>query len=104
MCEKGQICGYTYNGGYAEYMVAPEDALARIPEDLAFQEAGPLLCAGITTFNSIRNQHVKPGGLVAVQGIGGLGHLAIQYAHKMGFVVAALSSGADKVSPLVPNV
>jgi len=95
-CQKGKACGLSYNGGYAEYMVAPVDAIARVPSDLSFEEAAPLLCAGITTYNAIRHQNVLPGGVVAVQGVGGLGHLAIQYAHRMGYVVVALSTGKDK--------
>eukprot|EP01133_Synstelium_polycarpum_P010883 gene10883-12679_t len=95
-CEKGLVCGIHYDGGYAEYMVAPEDAVARIPEGLDFALAAPLMCAGITTFNSIRNMNIKAGSIVAVQGVGGLGHLAIQFAKKMGFEVVAVSSGADK--------
>eukprot|EP01133_Synstelium_polycarpum_P004344 gene4345-5072_t len=77
-------------------MVCPEDAAIHIPEGLDFELAGPLLCAGITTYNSIRNMGVKPGSVVAVQGIGGLGHLAIQFARKLGYEVVAFSSGADK--------
>jgi D-arabinose 1-dehydrogenase-like Zn-dependent alcohol dehydrogenase len=95
-CGKMQVCGIAYDGGYAEYMVAPWEAAARIPDELSHVDAAPLLCAGITTFNSLRNAGVKPGCVVAVQGIGGLGHLAIQFAKRMGFRVVALSRGADK--------
>jgi D-arabinose 1-dehydrogenase-like Zn-dependent alcohol dehydrogenase len=95
-CEKGRITGISYDGGYAEYVVVPHEAVARIPEGLAPVDAGPLLCAGITTYNSLRNSGARPGETVAVQGIGGLGHLAIQYAARMGFRTVALSSGADK--------
>lgn len=95
-CENGKITGITFDGGYAEYMVAPESALAAVPESLSSAEAAPLLCAGITTFNALRNSNLEPGDLVAVQGIGGLGHLGIQYAHKFGCEVAALSRGSDK--------
>jgi len=91
-----KVCGAHYDGGFAEYMVAPQDALARIPEHLDHASAGPLMCAGITTYNSMRNQHIKSGSIVAVLGVGGLGHLAIQFANKMGFEVVAVSSGKDK--------
>ncbi|MBN8468523.1 alcohol dehydrogenase catalytic domain-containing protein [Corallococcus exiguus] len=97
-CEKQQICGISYDGGYAEYMVAPQEALARIPEGMSSEDAAPLLCAGVTTYNSLRNMGARPGDLVAVQGIGGLGHLAIQYASKFGYRTIAISRGADKKS------
>ncbi|RIJ37768.1 alcohol dehydrogenase [Pontibacter oryzae] len=96
LCEKGKVCGISYDGGYAEYMVAPEEAIASIPDDLSSAEAAPLLCAGITVFNSLRNSGVRPGGIVAVQGIGGLGHLAVQYAKKMGFYTVAISGTNSK--------
>ncbi|RKG92179.1 alcohol dehydrogenase [Corallococcus terminator] len=95
-CEVQQVCGISYDGGYAEYMVAPQEALARVPEGMSSVDAAPLLCAGVTTFNSLRHMDVRPGDLVAVQGIGGLGHLAIQYARKLGYRTAAISRGADK--------
>ncbi|MGE6759950.1 alcohol dehydrogenase [Corallococcus interemptor] len=95
-CEKQQVCGISYDGGYAEYMIAPQEALARIPEGMSSEDAAPLLCAGVTTYNSLRNMGARPGDLVAVQGIGGLGHLAIQYASKFGFRTVAISRGADK--------
>ena len=95
-CANEKICGVSYDGGYAEYMVAPWEALARIPNELSAAEAGPLLCAGITTYNSLRNSGARPGDVVAVQGIGGLGHLAVQYARRMGFRTVALSRGTDK--------
>ena len=95
-CEKAQITGISFDGGYAEYAVVPEAALARIPEGLSAVDAGPLLCAGVTTYNSLRNSGARSGDTVAVQGIGGLGHLAIQYAAKMGFRTVAISHGADK--------
>lgn len=95
-CEEGQVTGATFDGGYAEYMTAPEHALAAVPEQLEATEAAPLLCAGITTFNALRNSGLNPGDLVAVQGIGGLGHLAIQYAKSFGCEVAAISRGNDK--------
>jgi alcohol dehydrogenase, propanol-preferring len=95
-CEKAQITGISFDGGYAEYVVAPQAAIARIPEKLSAIDAGPLLCAGVTTYNSLRNSGARPGDTVAVQGIGGLGHLALQYAAKMGFRTVAISRGADK--------
>ena len=95
-CENGQITGISFDGGYAEYMTAPAEAVAKMPDDLSAEEAAPLLCAGITTYNALRNQDLTPGDHVAVQGIGGLGHLAIQYAAKMGCAVTALSTSADK--------
>ena len=95
-CENGLVTGIHYDGGYAEYMTAPAEAVAKMPEDLAAEDAAPLLCAGITTFNALRNQGLQPGDLVAVQGIGGLGHLGVQYATAMGLEVVALSTSADK--------
>jgi D-arabinose 1-dehydrogenase-like Zn-dependent alcohol dehydrogenase len=95
-CQNGQIPGVSYDGGYAEYMVAPAEALARIPENLSDVDAAPLLCAGITTFNALRESVARPGDLVAILGVGGLGHLGIQYAAKMGFEVAAIARGTDK--------
>jgi D-arabinose 1-dehydrogenase-like Zn-dependent alcohol dehydrogenase len=90
------ITGITYDGGYAEYMLARVEALAMIPEDLSPVEAAPLMCAGITTFNCLRNTNAGPGELVAVLGLGGLGHLGVQYAAKMGFKTVALARGKDK--------
>lgn len=95
-CDFQQICGISYDGGYAESMVAPQEALARVPEGMGSEDAAPLLCAGVTTFNSLRNMDVRAGDLVAVQGIGGLGHLAIQFARKLGFRTVAISRGTDK--------
>ncbi len=95
-CANGKICGVSYDGGYQEYMVAPWEALARIPDELSAAEAGPLLCAGVTTFNSMRNSGARPGDTVAILGIGGLGHLAVQYARQMGFRTVAISRGDDK--------
>lgn len=91
-----QVPGISYDGGYAEYMIAPAGALASIPDGLSAAEAGPLMCAGITTFNSLRNSGARPGDLVAVLGVGGLGHLGIQFAAKMGFRTAAIARGMDK--------
>lgn len=95
-CENAKVTGLHFDGGYAEYLVAPESALAAIPDSLGSTEAAPLLCAGITTFNALRKSNLQPGDLVAVQGIGGLGHLAVQYAHNFGCKVVALSRGTDK--------
>jgi alcohol dehydrogenase, propanol-preferring len=95
-CEKAQVTGISFDGGYAEYAVVPSAAVARIPEGLDAADAGPLLCAGITTYNALRNSPARPGDTVAVQGIGGLGHLAIQYAARMGFRTIAVSSGPEK--------
>jgi D-arabinose 1-dehydrogenase-like Zn-dependent alcohol dehydrogenase len=97
-CEKLQIPGISYDGGYAEFMLAPLYTLARIPAELTSEEAAPILCAGVTTFNALRNSGVRPGDVVGVQGIGGLGHLGIQYASKSGFDTVAISRGADKKS------
>ncbi len=91
-----QVPGIAYDGGYAEYMIAPAGALALIPEGLSAVDAGPLMCAGITTFNALRNSGARPGDLVAVLGIGGLGHLGIQFAAKMGFKTVAIARGKDK--------
>jgi D-arabinose 1-dehydrogenase-like Zn-dependent alcohol dehydrogenase len=96
-CETGaQITGIAFDGGYAEYMIAPATALAAVPEGLAAAEAAPLMCAGLTTFNALRNSGARAGDLVAVLGIGGLGHLGVQYAAKMGFRTAAIARGQDK--------
>lgn len=95
-CRNLQIPGITYDGGYEQYMVVPVVALARIPDALTAIEAAPLMCAGITTFNSLRNSVARPGDLVAILGIGGLGHLAVQYAAKMGLRTVAIARGRDK--------
>lgn len=95
-CQFMLITGVSFDGGYAEYMVAPKEALALVPDDLSPIETGPLMCAGITTFNALRNSGTRAGSLVAVLGIGGLGHLAIQYASKMGFNTVAIARGKDK--------
>jgi D-arabinose 1-dehydrogenase-like Zn-dependent alcohol dehydrogenase len=91
-----QVPGIAYDGGYAEYMIAPASALASIPGGLSAVDAGPLMCAGVTTFNSLRNSGARPGDVVAVLGIGGLGHLGIQFAAKMGFTTIAIARGMDK--------
>jgi len=90
------VTGITYDGGYADYMVAPAAALARLPEGLSAVEAAPLMCAGLTTFNALRNSGARPGDVVAVLGVGGLGHLGVQYAVKMGFKTVAIARGKDK--------
>jgi D-arabinose 1-dehydrogenase-like Zn-dependent alcohol dehydrogenase len=97
-CANGKVCGISYDGGYQEFMVAPAEALARMPESLDAAEAAPLMCAGITTFNALRHSGALPGDLVAIQGIGGLGHLGIQFAKKFGYRVAAISRGADNAA------
>lgn len=97
-CENGEITGLTYDGGYAEYTTVPAEAVAVVPDSLSAVDAAPLLCAGVTTYNALRHTDARPGDLVAVQGIGGLGHLGIQYAHAAGFETVALSRSADKES------
>ena len=94
-CENLKIPGISYDGGYQEFMVAPVDALVMMPETLSSVEAAPLLCAGITVYNSLRHSGALPGDLVAVQGIGGLGHLGIQFANKFGYKVAAIGRGSE---------
>jgi D-arabinose 1-dehydrogenase-like Zn-dependent alcohol dehydrogenase len=91
-----QVTGIAFDGGYAEYMIAPAGALALIPEGLSAIDAGPLMCAGVTTFNPLRSSGARPGDLVAILGIGGLGHLGIQFASKMGFRTVAIARGMDK--------
>jgi len=97
-CENGEITGLTYDGGYAEYATVPAEAVATIPDELDAVDAAPLLCAGVTTYNALRHTDARPGDLVAVQGIGGLGHLGVQYAHAAGFETVALSRSSDKES------
>lgn len=96
VCREGRVCGISYDGGYADHLVVPAEALARIPDGLSDVDAAPLLCAGITTFNALRHSPARPGDLVAVQGLGGLGHLGVQFARTMGFRTVALARGADK--------
>ncbi|MGA8594800.1 MAG: alcohol dehydrogenase, partial [Bryobacteraceae bacterium] len=98
MCANRKVTGIDFDGGYAEYMVAPAEALAAIPDELPAEEAGPFMCAGVTVFNALRNSGARAGDVVAVQGIGGLGHLGVQYARKMGFETVALGRGKDKES------
>ncbi len=95
-CARLEITGMSFDGGYQQYMIAPERGLARIPEALSFASAAPLLCAGVTTFNSLRHSGAVPGDVVAVHGIGGLGHLALQFARHFGFHAIAISRGKDK--------
>jgi D-arabinose 1-dehydrogenase-like Zn-dependent alcohol dehydrogenase len=97
-CLNLKIPGISYDGGYQQYMVAPVEALAPIPESLSDVEAAPLLCAGITTYNALRHSGAMPGDLVAVQGIGGLGHLGIQFASKFGYKVAAIGRGSENAA------
>jgi D-arabinose 1-dehydrogenase-like Zn-dependent alcohol dehydrogenase len=97
-CANVLFCGVSYDGGYQEFMVAPVEALARMPESLDAAEAAPLMCAGITTFNALRHSGALPSDLVAVQGIGGLGHLGVQFAKKFGFRVAAIGRGGDNAA------
>jgi D-arabinose 1-dehydrogenase-like Zn-dependent alcohol dehydrogenase len=94
-CPNAKVCGISYDGGYQEYMVAPVEALADMPESLDVTEAAPLMCAGVTTFNALRHSGALPSDLVAVQGVGGLGHLGIQFADKFGFRVAAVGRGPE---------
>lgn len=95
-CSNGKITGISFDGGWAEYVVAPAEALAAIPDDLPAELAGPILCAGITTYNALRNSGARAGDTVAILGLGGLGHLGVQYARNMGFHTVALSRGKDK--------
>jgi D-arabinose 1-dehydrogenase-like Zn-dependent alcohol dehydrogenase len=96
LCRNMRVAGVSYDGGYAEYMVAPAEALAKIPDGLSAMDAAPLLCAGVTTFNPLRQSGARPGDLVAIQGIGGLGHLGVQFAAKMGFDTVAIARGKEK--------
>jgi propanol-preferring alcohol dehydrogenase len=97
-CLNQGITGTSYDGGYAEVMFAQEHALSRVPDELSTTEAAPLICAGLTTFNALRNSSARAGDLVAIQGIGGLGHLGIQFGRAMGFRVAAIARGPEKAS------
>jgi len=96
MCVNRKITGLDFDGGYQEYMIAPVSAIAAIPDDVPAEEAGPFMCAGVTVYNALRNSGARPGQVVAVHGIGGLGHLGIQYAHRMGFNTVAINRGKDK--------
>ena len=106
-CRRGQffacvtgppVTGISHDGGYGEYMIAPVTALARVPDGLSVTDAAPLMCAGVTTFNALRNSGARSGDLVAVHGLGGLGHLGVQFASKMGFQTVAVARGADKAA------
>jgi D-arabinose 1-dehydrogenase-like Zn-dependent alcohol dehydrogenase len=97
-CAQQKITGFNFDGGYAEHMIAPIEALAQMPDSLDAPEAAPLLCAGITTYNSLRHSGAMPGDLVAIVGIGGLGHLGVQFASKFGYRVAAVSRGKESES------
>jgi D-arabinose 1-dehydrogenase-like Zn-dependent alcohol dehydrogenase len=95
-CIRGETTGVTFDGGYGEYMVAPASAVALMPADLPPVEAAPLMCAGVTTFNALRNSGARPGDVVAVLGLGGLGHLGVQYAARMGYNTVGIARGKDK--------
>lgn len=95
-CSYAQVPGISYDGGYADYMIAPIEALVSIPDELSTTEAAPLMCAGITTYNALRNSGARVGDVVAIFGVGGLGHLGIQFASKMGFKTIAIARGKDK--------
>ena len=103
LCQNEKITGINHDGGYGEYMLSPAEAVAAIPDDLPAADAGPLLCAGITVFNALRNSGARAGDMVAIQGIGGLGHLGVQYANQMGFNTVAVGRGADK-APLAKKL
>src|SRR6266566_8770307 len=96
MCAQRKVTGIDFDGGYAEYMIAPAEALARIPDELPAEEAGPFMCAGVTVYNALRNSGARAGDVVAVHGIGGLGHFGVQYARRMGFNTVAINRGKDK--------
>src|SRR5215467_4636826 len=96
LCQFEKITALNFDGGYGEYMIAPAEAVAAIPDDLPADQAAPLLCAGITVYNALRNSGARAGDLIAVHGIGGLGHLGIQYARQMGFHTVAIGRGGDK--------
>ena len=94
-CQNLKVSGISYDGGYQQYMIAPVDALAAVPDGLSDAEAAPLLCAGVTTLNALRHSGAMPGSLVAVQGIGGLGHLGIQFGNKFGYKIVGIGRGAE---------
>ncbi len=103
-CKYAQVPGISYDGGYADYMIAPFETLGSIPEQLSPTEAAPLMCAGITTFNALRNSGARAGDVVAIFGMGGLGHLGIQFAAKMGFNTVAIGRARDKEEELMKNL
>src|SRR6185295_4879356 len=96
MCINRKVTGFDFDGGYSEYMIAPASALAAIPAEVPAEEAGPFMCAGVTVYNALRNSGARGGDRVAIHGIGGLGHLAVQYARQMGFETVAIGRGKDK--------
>src|SRR6266853_2022063 len=96
LCQFEKVTAISFDGGYAEYVIAPAEAVAAMPDDLPADEAAPLMCAGVTVYNPLRNSGARAGDLVAIQGIGGLGHLGIQCAHRMGFRTVAIGRGGDK--------
>ena len=96
MCVNRKVTGIDFDGGYAEYMIAPASAIAAIPDELPAEEAGPFMCAGVTVYNALRNSGARAGDVVAVHGVGGLGHLGVQYARRMGFETIAINRGNDK--------
>src|SRR3954470_21358320 len=95
-CVRGQVTGISFDGGYGDYLVPPASAVALMPDELSPIEAAPLMCAGLTTFNALRNSGARPGDVVAILGLGGLGHLGVQYAARMGFHVVGIARGKDK--------
>jgi len=103
LCENQQISGISYDGGYADYVIAPANALALIPDDLSDVDAAPLMCAGVTTYNSLRHSGARPGEVVAILGIGGLGHLGVQFAAKSGYHTIAVARGQEK-APLAKEL
>ena len=96
MCINRKVTGIDFDGGYAEYMIAPANAIAAIPDEVPAEEAGPFMCAGVTVYNALRNSGARAGDVVAIHGIGGLGHLGVQYARQMGFKTVAINRGNDK--------
>jgi alcohol dehydrogenase len=102
-CAHLQIPGLAYPGGFAEFITVPVSGLARIPDGLAAEQAAPLMCAGVTTFNGLRRANAQAGSLVAVLGLGGLGHLGVQFSHKLGFETVAMPPPASRISPWVPR-
>ena len=103
-CSYAQIPGISYDGGYADYVIAPTEALASIPDELSATEAAPMMCAGITTYNALRNSGAREGDVVAILGVGGLGHLGIQFAAKMGFNTVAIGRGKNEEEELVKKL
>jgi len=100
-CVNGLVPGIAYDGGYADHAIVPKSALASIPEELSAQDAAPLLCAGITTFNALRESGARPGDLVAILGVGGRGHLGVQFARRMGFETVAIARATGKLEQAV---